>query len=193
MISTQIYHKPHSMITMKLEGGNLASSAFIGVMKDVKDRRKMIKEVILPAAKIVKKVMIGMAPMLTTAPSFNVYRTPKLKQGMRAPNGMGKIYVAIKPGQLKKSISYFHTKATTKAGAVNVGPRYKKGVWLKPEKGGWYLFMVQYGTDSVKPQPFVLPALLSTKKGVANLMEKNMNKRLKTIVSKNGKNILEFR
>ena len=33
------------MITMKLEGGNLASSAFIGVMKDVKDRRKMIKEV----------------------------------------------------------------------------------------------------------------------------------------------------
>tara|TARA_R110000824_G_scaffold3916_3_gene18710 strand:+ start:4693 stop:5235 length:543 start_codon:yes stop_codon:yes gene_type:complete len=177
------------MITMKLDGSNLATSAFLNITKDVKDKKTMVKEVILPAAKIVKKVMIGMAPILSS-PVFNVYRTPKAKAGMRAPNGMGKIYVAIKQGQLKKSISYFHTKATRNAGAINIGPRYKKGIWKKPEKGGWYMHMVQFGTDSVKAQPFVLPALLATKKGVANMMEIGMNKRLKRIVAKDGNGVI---
>ena len=175
---------------MKVEGANLATSAFKNIIKDVKDRKTMVKEVLLPAAKIVKKVMIGMAPILS-APVFNVYRTPKAKAGMRAPNGMGKIYVKNKPGQLKKSISYFHTKATRKAGAINIGPRYKSGVWKKPEKGGWYMHMVQFGTDSVKPQPFVLQALIATKKGVSNMMEIGMNKRLQKAVAKNGNGVIE--
>lgn len=163
---------------MKLEGSNLANGVFMEVVRDVNDRRKLIKEVMIPAAKIVKKVMIQKAPMLKGG-TFNVYRG-------------GAIYVSIKPNQLKKSISYFQTPSTRKAGAINIGPRYKKGIWKKPEKGGWYMHMVQFGTDTVKPQPFVLPALLATQSGVAKMLEMGMNNRLREVVKKDGKGVLTY-
>ena len=165
------------MITMKLEGNALASSVFKQVIRDVNDRKMIIKEVIRPAAKIVNKVMKGMAPVLSGHAAFNVYRG-------------GEIYVSIKPKQLKKSVGIFTTPSTRKAGALNIGPRYKKGVWTKPEKGGWFMHMVQFGTAFVEPQPFVLQALLSTKSGVGNLMKKGMEKRVRQVVKKDGKGIL---
>ncbi len=171
-----------------LEGHKDMGVAIGKVIKETNDRKKMIKEVMVPAAKIVKKVMKSKAPKLKGYPSFNVYRTAKMKPGMRAPKGMGKIYVKIKPGQLRKSISYFRTKASNRAGGINIGPRYKKGAFAKPEKGGWYMHMVQFGTDKVKAQPFVLQALLATRKGVGNLMKKLMAKRIAAGVKKtNGK------
>ena len=124
--------------------------------------------------------MRASAPVLTKHPSFNVYRG-------------GKIYVAIKPKQLKKSVGIFSTPSTRKAGALNIGPRYKSGAWIKPEKGGWFMHMVQFGTQYVKPQPFVLQALLSTKSGVGKMMQKNMEKRLKRVVNKLGQNVLELK
>lgn len=179
------------MITMKLEGSNLTNSVFINVVKNVNDRRMLIKEVIIPAAKIVKKVMVQKAPVLK-APAFNVYRTPKKNKKQKAPKGMGMIYVSIKPNQLKKSISYFQTAATKRAGAVNIGPRYKKGIWKKPDKGGWYMHMVQFGTDTVKAQPFVLQALLATQSGVAKMLKNGMNNRLRNIVKKDGRGVLTY-
>lgn len=164
------------MITTRLEGDQIVLDGFKRLTDVVNDRKKIRKEVIMPAAKIVKKVMIGLAPRLDTAPAFNVYRTPKQKKGMRAPNGMGNIYVSIKPGQLKKSIKVFSTRNSSRNGALYIGPKYKSGVWKKPDKGGWYMHMVQFGTDSVKPQPFVKPALLATRKGVGNLMANNYKK-----------------
>tara|TARA_R110000751_G_scaffold90246_1_gene177256 strand:- start:16152 stop:16658 length:507 start_codon:yes stop_codon:yes gene_type:complete len=165
------------MITMKLEGGSLANRVFFNVTRDIKDRRKIIKEVLKPAAKIVAKVMKGDAPVLTMAPAFNVYRG-------------GKLYVSVKPAQLKKSVGIFATASTRKAGAINIGPRYKKGVWTKPDKGGWFMHMVQFGTAYVRPQPFVLQALLKTKSGVGSLMKKGMEKRLRQVINKEGKGIL---
>jgi len=172
------------MITAELEGNQIALDGFDTILDIVNDRQKVKREVIHPAAKIVKKVMIGLAPLLTTATSFDVYRTPKASGSMRAPNGMGKIYVSIKPGQLKKSIKAFTTRRSSKSGAMYIGPKYKSGVWKKPEKGGWYMHMVQFGTEFVKPQPFVKPALLATKKGISNMMEKNYKKVLSQAVSK---------
>ena len=165
------------MITMRMEGNVLASSVFSNVVKDVKDRRKMIKEVIKPAANIVMMVMRKMTPVLTKHPAFDVYHG-------------GKLYVTIRPNQLKKSVGLFSTPSTRKAGAINIGPRYKKGIWTKPNKGGWFMHMVQFGTAFVQPQPFVLQALLSTKSGVGNLMKKGMEKRLRQIVVKEGKGVL---
>jgi|TARA_R110002074_G_scaffold72140_1_gene166363 HK97 gp10 family phage protein len=165
------------MITMRLEGNALASDVFKNVIRNTNDRKIIIKEVIRPAAKIVNKVMKNKAPVMTGHPAFNVYRD-------------GKIYVSIKPKQLKKSVGIFTTPSTRKAGALNIGPRYKKGVWTKPDRGGWFMHMVQFGTEFVKPQPFVLQALLSTKSGVGNLMVKGMEKRLRKVVSKDGKGIL---
>ena len=168
------------MITMTLEGASLANSVFKNISTDIKEKRKIIKEVIKPAAKIVLNVMRATAPVMDKYPAFNVYRG-------------GKIYVSIKPKQLKKAVGIFSTPSTRKAGALNIGPRYKKGVWTKPDKGGWFMHMVQFGTDKVKPQPFVLQALLSTKSGVGNLMEKGMQKRLKQVVMKDGKGIVTMK
>ena len=174
------------MITMTLEGHKEMGIALGKMIKGVNDKKTIIKEVVRPAAKIVTKVMRQKAPKLKGYPSFNVYRTPKLKSGTAAPKGMGKIYVKIKPGQLRKSIFHFSTPATRKAGALNVGPRYKKGVWAKPEKGGWYMHMVQFGAQNVKPQPFVMPALLATRKGAGNLMQIGMKRVLKNTAAKTG-------
>jgi HK97 gp10 family phage protein len=165
------------MITAKLEGSEIAIKGFKTILDVVNDRRKIKTQVIHPAAKIVKKVMIGLAPKFNGT-SFDVYRTPKASGSMRAPNGMGKIYVSIKPGQLKNSIKAFTTRRSSKSGAMYIGPRYKSGTWKKPEKGGWYMHMVQFGTQFVKPQPFVKQALLATKKGISNLMEKSYKKLL---------------
>tara|TARA_R110000796_G_scaffold15533_2_gene49317 strand:+ start:8909 stop:9415 length:507 start_codon:yes stop_codon:yes gene_type:complete len=165
------------MITMKLEGGKLTSQIFWDITRDIKDRKEIIKTVIKPAAKIVLKVMRETTPVLEGHPAFNVYRN-------------GKLYVSIKPKQLKKSVGIFSTPATRKAGALNIGPRYKKGVWTKPEKGGWFMHMVQFGTAYVEPQPFVLQALMSTKSGVSKLLQMGMEKRLKQVVRKDGKGIV---
>ena len=174
------------MITMNLEGHKEMGVAIGTIIKGVNDKKAIIKEAIRPAAKIVTKVMRQKAPKLTGYPSFNVYRTPKQKPGTAAPKGMGKIYVKIKPGQLRKSIFHFATNATRKAGALNVGPRYKKGVWAKPEKGGWYMHMVQFGAQNVKAQPFVSQALIASSKGAGNLMAIGMKRILKNAAAKTG-------
>jgi len=179
-------------VTFKLEGQQIASAAFKEVLDKVNDRKKISKEVVRPAAKILLKVMREYAPVLDTAPAFNVYKTRKKNAGMRAPNGMGQIYVSIKPQQLKKSIGIFQTKKSSSSGALYVGPRYKKGVWKKPEKGGWFMHMVQFGTEFVSPQPFVMPALRGTAKGVANKMEQGLNKLLSRVCKKNNK-VLEYK
>ena len=177
---------------LRLEGEKEVNAAIRAIIKDTNNRKTLIKEVMRPAAKIVTKVMREMAPKLDSAPVFNVYRTPKLSGKLKAPKGMGKIYVSSKPGQLRKSIFHFQTKATRRAGGIAIGPRFKKGVWIKPEKGGWYMNIVQTGTDTVQAQPFVVPALMSTRKGVGNLMVRNLKRRLKTTVSSVGKG-LEFK
>tara|TARA_R100000995_G_C3466440_1_gene115947 strand:- start:258 stop:794 length:537 start_codon:yes stop_codon:yes gene_type:complete len=165
------------MINITLEGDKTLQAKMDKFIDNVNNKKKIIREVMTPAAKIVTKVMRSKAPVLRGG-TFDVYRTPKMKSG-KAPKGMGKIYVKIKPNQLKKSIFHFHTRATRKAGAINIGPRYKSGVWKKPEKGGWYMHMVQFGTDLVKAQPFVKQALIASSKGVGNMMKKGYLKLMK--------------
>ena len=163
------------MITMELENRKLIEDAFILLGGRLRgNKRKITSKVLRPAGKIVEKVMKSYAPVMTKYKAFNVYRTPKLDRRLKAPKGMGKIYVSIKPRQLRNSIKVFQTKAAQKSPYVIIAPKFKSGVWLRPEKGGWYMQMVQFGTDRVKPQPFVGRALRGTASGVSNLMKKNM-------------------
>ena len=110
---------------------------------------------------------------------------------MKAPKGMGVIYAAIKSGTLKKSVGIFTTPASRRARALNVGPRYKRGVWKKPTKGGWFMHVVQFGTDTVRAQPFVLQSLLATRSGVAGLMKKNMKQLVDKVTMKEGMGVIE--
>jgi|TARA_R100000773_G_scaffold26748_2_gene23226 HK97 gp10 family phage protein len=150
-----------------------------------KNKRQISKEVLKPSAQIISKEMKSIAPKLKGAQSFNVYRTPKLSGKLKAPKGMGKIYVKIKPGQLKKSIAPYQTKAGRKSPYFLIGPKYKFGVWTKPEKGGWFMHFVQFGTDTVKAQPFVGTALRNKGSQAGKLMENNLKILTKKTAKKN--------
>jgi HK97 gp10 family phage protein len=164
------------MIDIKLENSEIIEKGLIALGGKLrKNKKKISSKVLKPSAKVVEKVMKSYAPVMTKYKAFNVYRTPKLNSGMRAPKGMGKIYVSIKPRQLRNSIGSFQTKAAKNSPYMIIAPKFKFGVWTKPEKGGWYMQMVQAGTDTVRPQPFVGRAYRGTRSGVSNLLRKKMS------------------
>jgi HK97 gp10 family phage protein len=173
------------MMSIELENRKLIEDAMIALGgKMRKNKAKITSKVLRPGGKIVEKVMKTYTPVMTKYKAFNVYRTPKLNRRLKAPKGMGKIYVSIKPRQLRNSIGVFQTKAAKNSPYVIIAPKFKSGVWLRPEKGGWYMQMVQFGTDRVKPQPFVGRALRGTASGVANLLKKNMAKLVESEANK---------
>lgn len=180
-------------ITVDFEGAVWMDDKLKEIGVDMNNNKQIIKRILKPAAKDVVKKMRIMAPILTSAPSFNVYRTPKISNKMKAPKGMGKIYVKIKKGQLAQSINWFQTPASKKAPAINIGPRYKRGVWRKPDKGGWYMHMVQFGTDFVESQPFVLPALMASVNKVSSTMKRGAKKMLVSSVAKRGQGKIEVK
>ena len=157
------------MITMKLEGAKMFSMELRNIGLSMQDKKKLISQVILPSAKIVRKSMREAAPKLEGASSFNVYRTPKWNKNMKAPKGMGVIYAKI-----------------------NIAPRYKKGVWVNPEKGGWYMHMVQFGTPTTIAKPFVLQSFVAVESMIKRLLENDTLKMLKRMVTKHGHNHFEI-
>ena len=65
-----------------------------------------------------------------------------------------------KDGDLKRSIKAFSTKASRKLPALYVGPKATGGSAKKNEKrgGGFYGAIVEYGSATSDPHPFMRPA-----------------------------------
>jgi len=63
-------------------------------------------------------------------------------------------------GQLKKSIKAFSTKASRRLPALYVGPKATGGSASKNEQrgGGYYGAIVEYGSATAQPHPFMRPA-----------------------------------
>jgi HK97 gp10 family phage protein len=63
-------------------------------------------------------------------------------------------------GQLRKSIKAFSTKASRKLPALYVGPKATGGSAKKNDQrgGGFYGAMLEYGTATSDPHPFMRPA-----------------------------------
>ena len=63
-------------------------------------------------------------------------------------------------GQLKKSIKAFSTKASRRLPALYVGPKATGGSATKNEQrgGGFYGAIVEYGSATADPHPFMRPA-----------------------------------
>jgi len=63
-------------------------------------------------------------------------------------------------GQLKRSIKAFSTRASRRLPALYVGPKATGGSAKKNEQrgGGFYGAMVEYGTATSQPHPFMRPA-----------------------------------
>lgn len=63
-------------------------------------------------------------------------------------------------GQLKKSIKAFSTKASRRLPALYVGPKATGGASTKNDQrgGGYYGAIVEYGSATASPHPFMRPA-----------------------------------
>ena len=63
-------------------------------------------------------------------------------------------------GQLKRSIKAFSTKASRRLPALYVGPKATGGSATKNEQrgGGFYGAIVEYGSATASPHPFMRPA-----------------------------------
>ena len=75
-------------------------------------------------------------------------------------------------GQLKKSIKAFSTRASRRLPALYVGPKATGGSAKKNEQrgGGFYGAMVEYGTESAAPHPFMRPAWDKSQNQAAELL-----------------------
>tara|TARA_R100001244_G_scaffold121245_1_gene90879 strand:+ start:6471 stop:7016 length:546 start_codon:yes stop_codon:yes gene_type:complete len=175
------------MIRVDMLGDEQTRKAFLRIAKALGNDNELIKKVIKPAAKPLVKAMRELAPELQSAPVFKVYRTPKKSRKLKAPKGMGKVVYTIKSGTLKKSIGIFTTPNSRKMPAIYVGPRYKFASWKAPEKGGWFWPFVQFGTDLVKANTFILKAAMATRSNVLGIAKSLAKKRVVEVVNKNGR------
>jgi len=68
--------------------------------------------------------------------------------------------ISNKDGDLKRSIKAFSTKASRKLPALYVGPKATGGSAKKNEQrgGGYYGAIVEYGSATAQPHPFMRPA-----------------------------------
>ena len=175
------------MIRVDMLGDRETRAAFLRIAKELGNDNEMIKKVIRPAARPLVKAMQELTPALKGGKDFKVYRTPKKNKKQRAPKGMGKVVYNIKSGTLKKSIGIFTTKSSRNMPAVYVGPRYKFGKWKDAETGGWFWPFVQFGTDFVKANTFVLKAAMATRSNVLGIAKTLAKKRVVEVVSKKGR------
>tara|TARA_R100000655_G_scaffold70678_4_gene108965 strand:+ start:1939 stop:2400 length:462 start_codon:yes stop_codon:yes gene_type:complete len=92
-------------------------------------------------------------------------------------------------GQLKRSIKSFSTKASRRLPALYVGPKATGGSASKNEQrgGGFYGAIVEYGSATAQPHPFMRPAWEKSQgnamsillKGVEAVVEKVIKRELK--------------
>tara|TARA_B100000900_G_C20536446_1_gene698587 strand:- start:381 stop:848 length:468 start_codon:yes stop_codon:yes gene_type:complete len=92
-------------------------------------------------------------------------------------------------GDLKRSIKAFSTRASRRLPAIYVGPKATGGSAKKNEQrgGGFYGAMVEYGTATAQPHPFMRPAWESTQnqsaaillEGTRKIVEKILQRELK--------------
>lgn len=68
--------------------------------------------------------------------------------------------ISNKDGDLKRSIKAFSTRASRKLPALYVGPKATGGSAKKNEQrgGGYYGAIVEYGSATAQPHPFMRPA-----------------------------------
>ena len=77
-----------------------------------------------------------------------------------------------KEGELKKSIKAFSTRASRRLPALYVGPKATGGSSTKNSNrgGGYYGAIVEYGSSSSQPHPFMRPAWESKKSQAGDLL-----------------------
>ena len=92
-------------------------------------------------------------------------------------------------GQLKRSIKAFSTKASRRLPALYVGPKATGGSSSKNEQrgGGYYGAMVEYGTATASPHPFMRPAWDKTQTQAGDILLAGAQKIVEKILQREAK------
>lgn len=126
-----------------------------GLSKEVKkDSQDAFQEAAGPLVSAIK----ARAPQ-SEKPHYR-YGTAKIAGGIRAPKGSGQIVATYMPGNLQRS---FKTLKFRRSAAVFIGPNLAKGnktgLFAGARTDAYYAHMVEFGTATTPPQPFVRPAV----------------------------------
>tara|TARA_R110002012_G_scaffold191997_2_gene359656 strand:- start:635 stop:1096 length:462 start_codon:yes stop_codon:yes gene_type:complete len=94
-------------------------------------------------------------------------------------------------GQLKKSIKAFSTRASRKLPALYVGPKASGGASNKntDRGGGYYGAMVEYGTATAQPHPFMRPAWENKQSQAGDLLLTGAQKIVEKILKRETKGL----
>tara|TARA_R100001086_G_scaffold146577_1_gene77552 strand:- start:2711 stop:3172 length:462 start_codon:yes stop_codon:yes gene_type:complete len=89
-------------------------------------------------------------------------------------------------GDLKRSIKAFSTRASRRLPAIYVGPKATGGSAKKNEQrgGGFYGAMVEYGTTTAQPHPFMRPAWEQTQGSAASILLEGTRKIVEKILER---------
>ena len=92
-------------------------------------------------------------------------------------------------GQLKRSIKAFSTKASRRLPALYVGPKATGGSATKNAQrgGGYYGAMVEYGTATASPHPFMRPAWDKTQTQAGDILLAGAQKIVEKILQREAK------
>ena len=92
-------------------------------------------------------------------------------------------------GQLKRSIKAFSTKASRRLPALYVGPKATGGSATKNAQrgGGYYGAMVEYGTATASPHPFMRPAWDKTQTQARDILLAGAQKIVEKILLREAK------
>tara|TARA_R100000656_G_scaffold14887_2_gene14622 strand:+ start:2449 stop:2952 length:504 start_codon:yes stop_codon:yes gene_type:complete len=163
-------------VNLKATNHNEYALMFKAIAADLTDK-EIISKVLRPVGNVFVKSIKDTTPVLDRP--FKVYRNQKL-------------YTTIEPGTLKNSIGIIQTASSKLFPGLYIGPRYKYGKWKKPNIGGWFMHMVQFGTEFIKPNPFVLRGFLAARATGIAMLEKKLKSVLKKIVSSKGKSKIKL-
>lgn len=94
-------------------------------------------------------------------------------------------------GQLKKSIKSFSTKASRRLPALYVGPKATGGKATKNDQrgGGYYGAIVEYGSATAQPHPFMRPAFDRTKSSASAILTSGVQKIVEKILLRETKGL----
>tara|TARA_Y100001973_G_C5208248_1_gene343323 strand:+ start:8500 stop:8967 length:468 start_codon:yes stop_codon:yes gene_type:complete len=97
-------------------------------------------------------------------------------------------------GQLKKSIKAFSTRAGRRIPLMYVGPKATGGSAKKNEQrgGGYYGAMVEYGTATASPSPFMRPAWDASKGNAESILLKGVQAIVQKVLQRETKGLKQM-
>lgn len=139
---------------------------------------KEVRKILGKAGNIYIKLARANAPRLTE-PKY-IYRTDKIFSKKRAPKGYGKKIATIMPGNLGRSIKKIPLRRAKRSLLIGLKRSRSglQGVYSGARADGYYGSMVEGGTKTAAPKPFLAPSWIASKSSVLQSIETQLKEKI---------------